>query len=88
MSAGGEAGTQKGSWTGADLGVDVVCQLARQGGLDGEGLVQELFVKVLLGLVDHDDRHAVPVVLGPTSTAHHLKYVRDGIVDIPGARKQ
>ena len=59
--------------------------LASQAGFNGKGFIQELFVEGLLWLMDHDDRHAMAIILRPTRTAHHLKYIGDGKIHIPPA---
>lgn len=59
--------------------------LVWQAGLDREGLVEELFIERLLGLMHHDDCHAVAVILRPPRSAHHLQDIRDGKVHVPPA---
>ena len=44
-------------------------------GLDGEGLIEELLVEVLLDIVDQDDRLALVVKLRPAGPAHHLQHI-------------
>ena len=65
-----------------DLGVEVVVQLLLQAALDGEGLVQELAVEGLLGLVHEDARDALVVKLRPAGAAHHLEHVGHGEIDV------
>ena len=67
---------------GDDLGVEVVVQLLLQARLDGEGLVQELAVEGLLGLVHEDHGDALLVELRPSCAPHHLEHIRHGEVDV------
>ncbi len=50
--------------------------------LHREWLVQELFVKVLLGVVYEDARDPPVVELGSAGAAHHLEDVGDGHVHV------
>lgn len=50
--------------------------------LDGQALRQELLVKVLAGLLAHQDAATAIVLRGTASTTHHLKDVHDRIVDV------
>lgn len=49
---------------------------------NGEGLVDELLVEVLLILLDHDHSDTFSVELRAASAAHHLKHIGHGEVDI------
>ena len=58
-----------------------LCNL-RQLRLDREGLVEESFIEVLLGLVHEDADLAVRVELRPARSPHHLQHVGDREVDV------
>mmetsp|Transcript_19570 Transcript_19570/g.44986 ORF Transcript_19570/g.44986 Transcript_19570/m.44986 type:complete len:531 (-) Transcript_19570:1978-3570(-) len=65
------------------LRVEVVVQLLLQLRLDREGLVEELLVEGLLGLVHEDHRDASVVELRPARAPHHLQHVSHREVDVP-----
>ncbi len=59
--------------------------LVQEARLHREGLVQELLIERLLGVVHHDDCHPVLVVLGAPCTTHHLQDVCDWEVHVAPA---
>ena len=58
----------------------MIVQLIRQGGLDREGLVDELLVEFFLDVLDEDNGLALHIKLGAASAAHHLEYIGDRVV--------
>mmetsp|Transcript_12631 Transcript_12631/g.19643 ORF Transcript_12631/g.19643 Transcript_12631/m.19643 type:complete len:314 (-) Transcript_12631:2895-3836(-) len=65
-----------------DLGVEMVCQLASEGALDGEGLVEELLVEVLLFFGDHHAGDTAVIELRTAGTTDHLEEVGQWEVDV------
>mmetsp|Transcript_70197 Transcript_70197/g.198108 ORF Transcript_70197/g.198108 Transcript_70197/m.198108 type:complete len:1103 (-) Transcript_70197:287-3595(-) len=65
-----------------DLRVHVVRHALVQVALDGERLVDELLVVLLLRVLRQQHAHARLVDPGPARAAHHLQHVVDGVVHV------
>lgn len=57
-------------------------KMSRKVRLDRQPLRQELFVKLLSGLLAHEHTSTTIVLRWSTSTTHHLQYVHDRVVDV------
>ena len=66
-------------------GSKVETHLVEQAGLHREGLIQELLVEGLLGVMHHDDSYPLPIILGPPCPTHHLEHICYGKVHITPA---
>ena len=65
-----------------DLCVDVLVEVFVEAALDREGVVHELLVEGLLGLVHHHDSDTRGVELRTSGPAHHLQHIREREVDV------
>lgn len=60
----------------------IVQQVSWEMAFDGKTFRQEFLIKVLPGLLTHEDASAAFVVSRPTCSTHHLQDIHDGIVHI------